>query len=263
MDNKEFELHLEEQRSILNGINASLGALNDRLSKTLEVAEKSPVKEMIVTGEVQVNTEKSIEVTNLEIIAEAVKLLTQQTTRAIKDTYRPAPSEITVKNIADAQVREVTIKNIATFGEQAAKLVEAAVQKYQPTIKIEKQELNFPRAAKDAIPVRLSDGKSFYNAIASAISAATPNVMKVTNVDGSAIGGSTTTNYITKIDDTTTTDMVYIGKAALTGSAVSTASAVWQIKRIDTSILAMDKKWADGNDSFDNVWDSRSSITYN
>jgi hypothetical protein len=76
-------------------------------------------------------------------------------------------------------------------------------------------------------------------------------------------GSSTTTNYITKIDDTTTTDMVYIGKAALTGSAISTASAVWQIKRIDTSTLAMDKKWADGNDSFDNIWDSRSSLTYN
>ena len=76
-------------------------------------------------------------------------------------------------------------------------------------------------------------------------------------------GAATTTNYITKIDDTTTTDMVYIGKAALTGSAVATSSAVWQIKRIDTSTLAMDKKWADGNDSFDNIWDNRASLTYN
>lgn len=75
--------------------------------------------------------------------------------------------------------------------------------------------------------------------------------------------GSSTTNYITKIDDTTTTDMVYIGKAALTGSAVATSAASWQIKRIDTSTLAMDKKWADGNDSFDNIWDDRASLTYN
>lgn len=74
---------------------------------------------------------------------------------------------------------------------------------------------------------------------------------------------SASANYITKIDDTTTTDAIYIGKAALTGSAVATSSASWQIKRIDTSTLAMDKKWADGNDSFDNVWDDRASLTYN
>lgn len=70
-------------------------------------------------------------------------------------------------------------------------------------------------------------------------------------------------NYITKIDDTTTASMVYVGKAALTGSAVATSSAVWQIKRLDSSSLALDKKWADGNDSFDNVWDNRASLTYN
>lgn len=76
-------------------------------------------------------------------------------------------------------------------------------------------------------------------------------------------GSSTTTNYITKIDDTTTANMIYIGKAALTGSAVATSAASWQIKRIDTSTLAMDKKWADGNDSFDNIWDNRASLTFN
>lgn len=181
MDTKEFELHLEEQRSILKGIDASLGALKDALAQTLEVVEKNPVKEMTVSGEVQVNTEKSVEVTNLEIIAEAVKLLSEQTTKAIQDTYEPAPSEITVKNIADAQVREVTIKNIATFGEQAAKLVEAAVQKYQPIIKVEKQEINFPRSPKDAIPVRLSDGKGWINALTQAVAAASPEVDVLAN----------------------------------------------------------------------------------
>jgi hypothetical protein len=93
------------------------------------------------------------------------------------------------------------------------------------------------------------------------------NTAKV-NSDGSVdvtvvAGGSAAANYTTKIDDTTTANMVYIGKAALTGSAVATSAASWQIKRIDTSTLAMDKKWADGNDSFDNIWDSRSSLTYN
>jgi len=68
-----------------------------------------------------------------------------------------------------------------------------------------------------------------------------------------------TNNYLTKIDDTTTSNVVYIGKAAIGSSA---ASAVWQIKKLDTSTLALDKTWADGNDSFDNVWNNRASLSY-
>lgn len=85
-------------------------------------------------------------------------------------------------------------------------------------------------------------------------------------VNATVSGTVTTTSnpsYDTKIDDTTTSNMIYIGNAQLTGSAVPTSSAVWQIKRLDTSTLALDKKWADGNDSFDNVWDNRASLTYN
>lgn len=72
-------------------------------------------------------------------------------------------------------------------------------------------------------------------------------------------GSSSTTNYATKIDDTTTANAVYIGKAAIASSG---ASAVWQIKKLDTSTLALDKTWADGNDSFDNIWNNRASLSY-
>lgn len=83
------------------------------------------------------------------------------------------------------------------------------------------------------------------------------------NSDGSinaVTGGSS--SYAVKIDDTTTANMVYIGKADLTGAAISTAGAVWQIKRLDTSTLALDAKWADGDASFNNIWDNRASLTY-
>ena len=72
-------------------------------------------------------------------------------------------------------------------------------------------------------------------------------------------GGSATPNYATKIDTTSTTDNIYIGKAAIGSSG---ASAVWQIKKLNTATLALDKTWADGNDDFDNSWDNRVSITY-
>lgn len=68
-----------------------------------------------------------------------------------------------------------------------------------------------------------------------------------------------TTNYDTKIDDTTTTDVVYIGNAVI-GSTGS--QAVWQIKKLNTATLALDKTWADGNDSFDNIWNNRASLDY-
>ena len=50
---------------------------------------------------------------------------------------------------------------------------------------------------------------------------------------------------------------LYIGKAVI-GTATSAAS--WQVQRItqaDTTIV-----WADGNASFDNIWDNYASLSY-
>lgn len=99
----------------------------------------------------------------------------------------------------------------------------------------------------------------------------TDSTGKVMNVeletDGSipvtvVAGGSAAAQTVSKIDDTTTANVVYIGKAELTGAAISTSSAVWQIKKLDTSSIALDKKWADGDSSYNNVWDDRDSLTY-
>ena len=99
----------------------------------------------------------------------------------------------------------------------------------------------------------------------------TDSTGKVMNVeletDGSipvtvVAGGSAAAQTVSKIDDTTTANVVYIGKAELTGAAISTSGAVWQIKKLDTSSIALDKKWADGDSSYNNVWDNRASLTY-
>lgn len=58
-----------------------------------------------------------------------------------------------------------------------------------------------------------------------------------------------------RLDDGET--YLYVGKA-IVGSA--TSGAVWQVQRItqaDTTIV-----WADGNGSFDNIWDNRASLSY-
>lgn len=79
------------------------------------------------------------------------------------------------------------------------------------------------------------------------------------NPDGSLTTGGS--EYATRIDDVTTTNITYVGKAPI-GSA--TSSAVWQIMRIDntnspeTTIVT----WADSNANFDNIWDNHTSLTY-
>lgn len=51
---------------------------------------------------------------------------------------------------------------------------------------------------------------------------------------------------------------IYVGKATI-GS--STASAVWQVKKIDTASDII-ITWADGNDSFDNLFSNPASLSY-
>jgi len=79
-----------------------------------------------------------------------------------------------------------------------------------------------------------------------------------TNPDGTSGLPTGTKNSATKIDDTTTAGVIYIGKAAVGSSA---ASAVWQIKKLDTNTLALDKTWADSG-AFTQVWDNRASLSY-
>lgn len=70
------------------------------------------------------------------------------------------------------------------------------------------------------------------------------------------------TDYAIVLDDVTTTNVTYVGKAPI-GSA--TSSAVWQIKRLDESGTpnTLVIKYADGDALYNNVWDNRSALTYN
>lgn len=65
----------------------------------------------------------------------------------------------------------------------------------------------------------------------------------------------------TKLDDVSTSNITYVGKAAIGSSG---ASAVWRIMKIDESgtPTTLSITWADSNSNFDNVWDNRTSLTY-
>ena len=53
--------------------------------------------------------------------------------------------------------------------------------------------------------------------------------------------------------------ITYVGEAS--PSSVESA-AVWRIKRLDETGPDLDIVWADGNASFDNVWDDRAILSY-
>ena len=61
------------------------------------------------------------------------------------------------------------------------------------------------------------------------------------------------------MDETTTTNVTYFGKAA-PGTAQSAAS--WQIFILDKATAPYGKKYADGDSSFNKKWSSRASYTY-
>lgn len=67
------------------------------------------------------------------------------------------------------------------------------------------------------------------------------------------------TQLTVRIDDSTTANTTYIGKAVI---ASASSGAVWQVAKLDTS-SGLVKTWADGNALFDNIWDNRASLTYN
>ena len=63
---------------------------------------------------------------------------------------------------------------------------------------------------------------------------------------------------VTKTDDAGS-GVTYVG-SALTGSA--TSAAAWRIQKITVSSGDATVEWADGNDSYDNIWDNRAALSY-
>jgi hypothetical protein len=61
-----------------------------------------------------------------------------------------------------------------------------------------------------------------------------------------------------RIDDASST-ITYVGEAAF---GQSESNAAWRIKKLETVGSVLKITWADGNDSFDNIWDNRATISY-
>ncbi len=67
-----------------------------------------------------------------------------------------------------------------------------------------------------------------------------------------------TTQFAVIIDESG--DLTYVGHA---DPGTATSAALWRIRRLDASSDPdLTIMWADGDDSFDNVWDNRATLSY-
>lgn len=92
----------------------------------------------------------------------------------------------------------------------------------------------------------------------SAYEIAVRNGFSGTEVEWLASLGGSQVDYTQRIDEASAT-VTYIGKAD-PGSAEG--AAVWQIKKIEVIGAETEITWADGDVSFNNIWDNRASLTF-
>jgi hypothetical protein len=164
MDSKDFSLYLEEQRLELISLNKGILELSKKLQDQID-NYVAPKEEVNVKGEVTVNTQEAVTVKNLTELQDWLKNASEAITKAIKDNKTKEITEITVKNIKDAKNDNIKINNFSELKKFFDDLNKSINNLPQPVVNVEKQDIVLPTAANKPISVRLSDGKSFYNAI--------------------------------------------------------------------------------------------------
>lgn len=82
-----------------------------------------------------------------------------------------------------------------------------------------------------------------------------PSVQSVSQSGNWTVGNPSYAKRYDQVSDT----LAYLGEAAA-GSGVS--DSTWRIQRLDFTGGNVVVQWADGNSSFDNVWNNRASLTY-
>jgi len=168
--NKDLELYQEEQIQNLKQINKQLSSSAIIPIPSIPEKMKAEIINKIsaeITNKIEID-EKPFEDLSGDLRAELEKV-TAQIVKAVVDTSKEPISEITVKNIEQAQSKEVSITNFDELKKHITELTKVIINN-QPIVNVEKQEIQFPTSANKPIAVRLSDGKSFYNAISSALS---------------------------------------------------------------------------------------------
>lgn len=193
MDTKDFQLYAQENKQILLETQTILRDLKTLLDVKLPQQINTP-DNIHVTGDVKIlNQQDAIELSNIALIKTWVTEQTEAINKTIKDNHTKEVTDVTVKNIADAQAKTVNVTNIKEFATNLVKElapIVAAIKEIKPVVTTQKVELSTDPTKP--IAVRLSDGKSFYKAIAAAMSGGgVPTLngfVPVVNPDGTYTG---------------------------------------------------------------------------
>lgn len=190
----DMDLYQEEHRQAFIDMNKGLVDLGEKIDKLIE-SYVAPSSDVNVSGEVTVNTEKSVEVENLYELKESFTDLALRLETVIKDNSHKPLKNVTVENIKDIVIPEaVDIKNLDDLKKYFDK-VATAISDNQPIVNVEKQDVVFPTNPSKPIAVRLSDGKSWINTLTQAVSAAMPETDPLVGYQPSDIDDATATKY--------------------------------------------------------------------
>lgn len=130
---------------------------------------------------------------NSEVV-ESLELVAKTITKAVQESVQEPVTSITVNNSSDFKQDSVSVTNLSIIEKALDKVVKTIIEN-QPVVHVEKQTVQFPRTAKEAIPVRLSDGKGFYNAVFQAVAAASGESDPLAGYQITDLDDSGTTKY--------------------------------------------------------------------
>lgn len=163
------ELLLEEQLDTLKALITEIGGLKEALTGELQVKQANNPEKLEVSGAVQVNTEKEVAITNVDAFVKGLDDLGNKLATIIEQNAHKPLDTVTVANIEAALAKELKVTNFGELQDDLIAIRDAVINS-QAVVNVEKQDVVFPTDPRKPIAVRLSDGKSFYNAIAAAIS---------------------------------------------------------------------------------------------
>lgn len=159
----------------------------------------------------------------------------------------PASGELTLTDNGAGNTVELGLDDVGTPGSYAKVTVDA------------KGRVTAGGALGDAdIPATIARDSEVTSAIATHEAAGDPHPVYMTQAEVEALMA---TQYALRYDqDADPPTLAYLGEA---DPGTATSSAAWRIKKLtfggDGDVTT---EWADGDSSFNNVWDNRASLSY-
>jgi hypothetical protein len=256
VEDKNYQIDFIEIIGLLKDLNEATPKLAIAIDKLgLEITKQvAPVVNIeptpVVVNEREIPNELKAEITNLEEVEAYLKTVSH----ALSGSFK-------ISNLAEIKQAKFDVSKVEALLKKISEKKELIEVKVEPNVTVDMPTGYDPQSY---IPVRLTDGKQFYNALATLASGGKLSANAQTNLErlsfndaGELVVSGGSPDYVPRVDNSNPV-YLYIGMAL---PSANPASAVWQIKRFDIS-AGLIGAYADGNADFDNVWNDRNALTY-